>query len=1251
MTDQTPSSAPAGVPAGERLDASPAVGAAAAPIVGSEAVPIADADGTAVGSPQPKITNQPTSLEDITQGDEAERNVENPPKPNDGAGVGDDGKEYIDTMLTPRRLLRQRFKTKEDFRAARDRQRREARLLKITEEGELVAWKNATPHQIGRASQSIGLQLYFMFLRSSARYLLVWSLCVFPTLYVCLQPSQADTELEVSGLALLSLASFGNQGVDEHGNAVAAADRKVSIFGTSYKMTTITPLLSWAAAAGAMLYFFFCVYFEKTVVKQAEEDLDKEAITPGDFTVMVDFVPRELFENGKVVGVGQVAPERIVGGGGGDEDRTLNRNDLYDTTTNHKSPDDVVPASKISPPMPVGLQPGSFEVGGKREESQRARRMFTRERWATFQFGSGTGRRGGATNSGSLNGKNNNNSGGHYAVDLKAGEGAGESPQKTQREESDELVTAVPAAPQTNPFHRQQYAAELKRHFENLLSVERKRRQAEGYFVPPVDLGPPTVVEVALVRDWGGGLMQCKGLAELEQQWKDNEQDGEDMESRKNRKLRKRIDKMAARLMKKKRSKSPSSTKNLLNNSTSGGSSCDDVAALKQKEQSKTSKTSTDVDAEDEDEDPSCRFVERAYVTFQLSYDKELCVHLYEQSATSHLWRLLLQSKDKMFQGQHALRVLPAPEPTNLLWENQDLHTCEWLSKKLAVVFLTLLILAACAFGVIQAKVKEKETSDKSSTATCSKLEGGVTIVTLPKTAEDEAAHGTQAVPFTEQVAVEYLANRTARGYAGEANENVFTPCQCDSMGLGTLLQNEALRTACDEYFSDALTVLLLGTLMSLVVVVLNILLKNVLLSITSWERPATISLLEKNCVTKIFVAQFVNTAIIIVLLNARPFNSYSFGVTDGMYSDFTHRWHATVGAAVALTLAINVLSPHGVDVCKAVFQRWKTTCFANCCAATERDLAAAFEPPGFEYSARCGAVLNTIFATLLFAPGAPVLILFALLNFVFCYTADKFLVLRFCKRPPSYDEKVVKTLVEWLPYAFLLHGLTGVWMLGNPDVFPSNHVSWLHNRIPSQFLIRWNDGSTSSTATEDADLLSTFADRATRQSGFPFLCVLCLVVYYFLLNLLKTVLEPFLCGLSLNDVFCFCFVNAGAEEEKKIAREGFAEDETTFLEQKTKWRSAKICAGYKLSEHPVWGEFRQFHERNAGNLAWRVAGSGVRGNGGAGDDVLKEADRMEITDIETLDTFEQDELGGGNEGFYQDFYSSSEEISSVDDE
>ncbi len=315
--------------------------------------------------------------------------------------------------------------------------------------------------------------------------------------------------------------------------------------------------------------------------------------------------------------------------------------------------------------------------------------------------------------------------------------------------------------------------------------------------------------------------------------------------------------------------------------------------------------------------------------------------------------------------------------------------------------------------------------------------------------------------------------------------------------------------------------------------------------------------------------------------------------------------------------MLINIFSPHLIDVIKTWIRNLKILCCANCFAQSEADLEKIYEPVPFQYAARCGALLNTVFSTVVFCPGLPVLVWFLLFNNLLTYWCDKYVMLRIAARPPCYDETVMRKTLGWLPTAFFLHGAVGVWMLGNVETFPSNRIFSVETTLSFVGLAREDEsGSGTGLAGQGATVaevkrqdlgnIGTFISRAFTWAGLPYLLLMLLVVSNTIVRavgkLVAQSLKPFLnmfCAPCMNRVSEKVLDSSAALEEgdgvvskslqaskhitgslvsigvtsSNLKREGFAEDETTWTEQKSIWQELKVCAGYSLAEHPEWCE------------------------------------------------------------------------------
>lgn len=76
--------------------------------------------------------------------------------------------------------------------------------------------------------------------------------------------------------------------------------------------------------------------------------------------------------------------------------------------------------------------------------------------------------------------------------------------------------------------------------------------------------------------------------------------------------------------------------------------------------------------------------------------------------------------------------------------------------------------------------------------------------------------------------------------------------------------------------------------------------------------------------------------------------------------------------------------------------------------------------------------ILSTTWVTFLFGPGLPVLFPICLLSKLMLYTCNRIELAYFSRRPPVYDGKMNKTVIDLLFVSPLLYILYGAWLYSN---------------------------------------------------------------------------------------------------------------------------------------------------------------------------------------------------------------------------
>ncbi|KAG2489932.1 hypothetical protein HYH03_011565 [Edaphochlamys debaryana] len=183
-----------------------------------------------------------------------------------------------------------------------------------------------------------------------------------------------------------------------------------------------------------------------------------------------------------------------------------------------------------------------------------------------------------------------------------------------------------------------------------------------------------------------------------------------------------------------------------------------------------------------------------------------------------------------------------------------------------------------------------------------------------------------------------------------------------------------------------------------------------------------------------LFITQFVNTAFSNLVANMYlpgPAAAVSDTVLDryifnGGFGDTTPNWYGDVGRPIVIAIFLTTLIIH----LKIGFLWWwrRHKLATRYKALTQRQLDEAYEGHEFELSIRYGQHLYVIFVVVTYSSGMPILYILAAVHFASCYWAEKFELLKVCKRPLSYSRDLALYVSTTLPFAALWHVVFAMW-------------------------------------------------------------------------------------------------------------------------------------------------------------------------------------------------------------------------------
>ena len=213
----------------------------------------------------------------------------------------------------------------------------------------------------------------------------------------------------------------------------------------------------------------------------------------------------------------------------------------------------------------------------------------------------------------------------------------------------------------------------------------------------------------------------------------------------------------------------------------------------------------------------------------------------------------------------------------------------------------------------------------------------------------------------------------------------------------------------------------------------------------------------------KLFLAQFINTALAIWLAHAVKGEATSmvpgaaaadatsgWGVTaagggpsapapagseatDGLLGA---QWYRETGTGLTAALLINMLLPRISVYFRAA---WGCMCrnrCCSCCAVTQEQLNQRYAGQFLDLSERYACLWSTIFSTMFYSSGMPVLLVIAAMDLSLMYYCERHALFKFYAKPDAYDEQLAVLSSSFLNYAAPLHLIGAAFMYSDPSVW-----------------------------------------------------------------------------------------------------------------------------------------------------------------------------------------------------------------------
>lgn len=171
------------------------------------------------------------------------------------------------------------------------------------------------------------------------------------------------------------------------------------------------------------------------------------------------------------------------------------------------------------------------------------------------------------------------------------------------------------------------------------------------------------------------------------------------------------------------------------------------------------------------------------------------------------------------------------------------------------------------------------------------------------------------------------------------------------------------------------------------------------------------------NIMTMIFVGQYINTGILLVVASANfEHTPLEFIGIRNQFTDYNMKWYLTVADQLENTMFIQAFMPYVnflILYSLKFLGRFADSKFTQCRKfpktkkKTKEAFAATYAGPDVSIHFRYASILNDVWVTFTYGIALPTLFPICLLGLFNMYVAEKLMFAYFYKQPPMYDNKL----------------------------------------------------------------------------------------------------------------------------------------------------------------------------------------------------------------------------------------------------
>lgn len=242
------------------------------------------------------------------------------------------------------------------------------------------------------------------------------------------------------------------------------------------------------------------------------------------------------------------------------------------------------------------------------------------------------------------------------------------------------------------------------------------------------------------------------------------------------------------------------------------------------------------------------------------------------------------------------IEIQEASEPTDIIWENRQFKPRQRTLKRLVVYFVIVIMLAISATIIYICTISANAAKFKYPVVQCDTIAAEYTNMPTGTWLKDAVAEYVTNIEYTAEKKNTHFTGAmqcycAAQKTAGADYEGNYT---------ATLVNGTSVtEPMCKAYYKDVIYSKVLGQSISFIIIAVNLILKNAIIGLITWVGEDTNSEQLGSITNGVFYAQFFNTGLLLLIVNANLTEHSPKFITKhikGVYYDYLPAWYSDVG-------------------------------------------------------------------------------------------------------------------------------------------------------------------------------------------------------------------------------------------------------------------------------------------------------------------------------------------------------------------